>query len=207
MSSSVAMAAVALEARDPSGLVTLTRAAMRGDRKSLERLLPRLTRRMFRTAHGVLGRREDAEDVTQEALVVLARTLGELRQPDAVAAYADRIVLRMALRQRQRRAQTEVRTESIDDHDRVVHLEASEPRGDDELALRQRVERALELLDRLPSAQAEVILMRFVEGYTAAEVAAAEGVSVHTINSRVRLAKQRLERFLSRARMRGEGTP
>ncbi|MEM7155210.1 MAG: sigma-70 family RNA polymerase sigma factor [Myxococcota bacterium] len=201
------MAAVALEARDPSGLATLTRDAMRGDRRSLERLLPRLTRRMLRTAHGVLGRREDAEDVTQEALVVVARTLGELRQPDAVAAYADRIVLRLALRLRQRRAQTETRTESIDVDGKAVQLAAIEPRGDEELVLRQKIERALALLDRLPSAQAEVILMRFVEGYTAAEVAAAEGVSVHTVNSRVRLAKQRLERFLSAAKLRGEETP
>jgi RNA polymerase sigma-70 factor (ECF subfamily) len=161
-----------------------------GDRVALGELLRKLGPGMFRTASKVTGSRADAEDAVQEAMLQLARSLGGLKEPRAIAAYASRIVLRTALRSR-RRARREQ-----DEHDEL----ASETHSTDEMLERRRqVERALGLLERLPEEQAEVMMMHYVEGYTVAEVAEAMGVSFHTITSRVRLAKHHLERMRGRA--------
>jgi RNA polymerase sigma-70 factor (ECF subfamily) len=175
----------------PSPADLVVRAAG-GDRVALGELLRKLGPGMVRTATKVTGSRADAEDAVQEAMLQLARSLGGLKEPRAIAAYASRIVLRTALRSRRR-----VRPEH-DEHDDLDEL-ASELHSTDEMLERRRqVERALGLLERLPEEQAEVMMMHCVEGYTVAEVAEAMGVSFHTITSRVRLAKQHLERLRGR---------
>jgi RNA polymerase sigma-70 factor (ECF subfamily) len=173
----------------PADLVARAAGA---DRVALGELLRKLGPRMFRTAYKVTGSRADAEDAVQEAMLQLARSLAGLKEPRAITAYASRIVLRTALRSR-RRARREQ-----DEQDELDEL-ASETHSTDEMLERRRqVERALGLLERLPEEQAEVMMMHCVEGYTVAEVAEAMGVSFHTITSRVRLAKQHLERMRSR---------
>jgi RNA polymerase sigma-70 factor (ECF subfamily) len=173
----------------------LVARAAGGDRVALGELLRKLGPGMFRTAYKVTGSRADAEDAVQEAMLQLARSLGGLKEPRAIAAYASRIVLRTALRSR-RRARREQ-----DEQDELDEL-ASETHSTDEMLERRRqVERALGLLERLPEEQAEVMMMHCVEGYTVAEVAEAMGVSFHTVTSRMRLAKQHLER------MRGRTSP
>jgi RNA polymerase sigma-70 factor (ECF subfamily) len=61
--------------------------------------------------------------------------------------------------------------------------------GDDPEAPRRRaLVRAL--LDELPEAQAETLVLRVMLGYSIAEVAEAMGVPTNTVRSRLRLAKE-----------------
>jgi RNA polymerase sigma-70 factor (ECF subfamily) len=175
----------------PSPADLVVRAAG-GDRVALGELLRKLGPGMVRTAYKVTGSRADAEDAVQEAMLQLARSLGGLKEPRAIAAYASRIVLRAALRSR-RRARPDQ-----DEHDDLDDLASENHPTDEMLERRRQVERALALLERLPEEQAEVMMMHCVEGYSVAEVAEAMGVSFHTITSRVRLAKQHLERIRNR---------
>jgi RNA polymerase sigma-70 factor (ECF subfamily) len=165
--------------------------AQRGDRVALRELLRGLGPMMVRTATTILGSRTDAEDIVQESMLVLARSLGDLRETRAIVAYTKRIVVRTAIRARRRAGPI---PETLDGIAGLAGASASQP-IEDSLEHRQHVERALALLDRLPEEQAEVMLMHLVEGHTVAEVAEAMGVSFHTITSRIRLAKQHLERM------------
>jgi len=58
------------------------------------------------------------------------------------------------------------------------------------------------LLDDLNEAQAKALLMHIMLGHSIDEIATMTGVSANTVKTRLRLAKERLRRWMRR---RGEG--
>jgi RNA polymerase sigma-70 factor (ECF subfamily) len=65
------------------------------------------------------------------------------------------------------------------------------------VARRRLAERLLDVLAELPESQAEALVLRYVAGLEPAEIAAASGVPVNTVRSRVRLAREALARRLA----------
>lgn len=53
------------------------------------------------------------------------------------------------------------------------------------------------MFDELPQAQAEVIALRFLLGYSLEEIAAAVHAPVNTVRSRIRLAKEAMRAHLA----------
>ena len=76
----------------------------RGDRRAFEALATADYPRLFAVAHGVLGDRSLAEDVTQEALVDIWRDIRRLREPVKYEAWSYRLLVHACYREaRQRR--------------------------------------------------------------------------------------------------------
>ena len=166
--------------------------AQRGDAAAMRRLLEGLAPVILGTTRQILGQREDAEDAAQEAMVDLARSLGELREPAAVVAYARRLTTRVALRHRAKRTKYGERAAGLaEDEGPMTHVEPSFGIAE------QQAERLRDHLARLPEAQAVALVMQHMLGYRPAEVAQATGVSVNTVRSRVQLARQALTRSLA----------
>jgi RNA polymerase sigma-70 factor (ECF subfamily) len=74
------------------------RLAQAGDRDGLNALMSAAWPRAFRLAYGVLGNRESAEDVAQDALLTVHRTLRGLRDVQSFDAWLSSIVVRAAVR-------------------------------------------------------------------------------------------------------------
>jgi RNA polymerase sigma-70 factor (ECF subfamily) len=77
-------------------------AAISGDDATVERLLAAIWPGCFRLAAALLGDWNLAQDVAQEACVVVHRKVRGLRSPDAFDAWLYRIVVREASRARRR---------------------------------------------------------------------------------------------------------
>lgn len=67
-----------------------------------------------------------------------------------------------------------------------------EPQTEEDVERKRRMEVLRELLTRIPDEQAETLTLRVVLGWSLPEVAAATGVPLNTVRSRVRLAKNAL---------------
>jgi RNA polymerase sigma-70 factor (ECF subfamily) len=170
--------------------------AASGDRAALARVLSELAPPVLAAARRVLGhtapRGRDAQDVTQETLIAVARHLPELRHPGRLLAYARRTAVRRALR---------LRRDAVREHDRLAALaRTDELRGDlrDDARSRGHAELLLALLDTLSEEQAETMLLRFALGMSLAEVSQATDVPTNTVRSRIRLAKERMRSELER---------
>lgn len=157
-------------------------AARAGDRRAVERLLADVFPRVMRTCRGILGATAQAEDACQESLIELVRALPRFRGEGSINGYATRITIRTAMRLRR----ASPRALALDD--------AREPVSPGEQAedsvtggRRRRVLR--ELLDELPSEQAETVALRFLLGHSLDEVAAITETPRNTVRSRLRLAK------------------
>lgn len=135
-----------------------------------------------------------AEDATQEVFVVVHRRVAEFDGRTTMRAWLYGIARRVAhtmtrgeyRASRKRAALSTVERERPDlEHD----LER-------ELVRRRAADRVGAFLESLAPAQREVFALCDIEGLRAPEVAAALGVNLNTVYSRLRLARRRFERFV-----------
>ena len=163
-------------------------AAGAGDRRALSRLLRALGPQILRVARGVLGASHpDVEDAAQESLVEIASALPSFRGECTLTHFACRIAARRCVTVRKRARQRSDRREVIASQQAPATLPPPEPSSHRRDAVRG-------LLDTLPEEQSETMVLRFVLGFSLAEVADATGVPINTVRSRVRLSKEALRR-------------
>ena len=164
------------EARWPNE--ELVQAAQRGDPESITALVSGSYPHVRRFAQSMCGTEQDAEDATQEALIILYRKIGTLRASGALASWMFRIVAndclrRFRLMRRRHEPQYEVAARSAED-DVVARLES---------------ERVAAVIAALPCDQRSVLIMRDVRGYPGKLVADALGLSSAAMKSRLHRAR------------------
>jgi RNA polymerase sigma-70 factor (ECF subfamily) len=174
----------------------LLAAAQAGDRAALDQLLRRYRGGVYRYGLRVCPTTEDAEDAVQITLWVAARSIGAFRGASAVTTWLFSIVRRQCQRlhgRSRRRAEL----------DRGLDAAPPAPSPEDELAadeLRRLLSGALAGLD---PAHRDVLLLRDVRGLPAPEAAAALGLSVPALKSRLHRARARLQQALAGAEPAG----
>lgn len=161
-------------------------AAARGDRAATQELALELLPRA-RNLVRYLARGSDTDDVTQEALVTVLRSLPSYRPTGSFHAWVDRIVVRVTyaeLRRERRRA----RYESSE----VVDVPGPSDFAS-KYATRARIAAAL---DALPIDQRFAVVLHHVLGMSASEIAEEIGAPLETIRSRLRVGMQHLRSML-----------
>jgi RNA polymerase sigma-70 factor (ECF subfamily) len=151
---------------------------------ALAELFDLVAARSVRYARALTGNQEDAEDALQAAFVRVALYPQALRDADHPWAYLLRIVRNEALKLIQKKRTGEERSEAAEawTEDASIDFEA-----------RQLVQQSLE---KLPSSQSEVVMLKIWEGMTFAEIAEVLGESPNTAASRYRYALQKLAHYL-----------
>jgi len=178
-------------------LLSLARAAGRGDQGAARTLLVTLGPPLLGTVRGVLGAASpDVEDVLQEAMLAVHRALPGFRGECRTVHFACRVAVQTALNARRRAGYRARHTpsfapEAVSDfpHDGASPAEAQ--------AAAERREALRALLDELPLPQGEAVALHIVLGYSVDETAQATGVPPNTVRSRLRAAlaalRQRVE--------------
>ncbi len=171
----------------------LLRAAQEGDRQALEELLTEVSGPIYRFGRTFCRDPHDAEDVMQDVLAAIVRTLPGFRGDASLSTWAF-VVTRNACRRhrRVRKGQPE-RTYSLHDRDAAAHAAyaVAAPDGDPRRALEQRElrEALVEAIAALPATHKDALLLRDVEGLSAAEAARALGISERALKSRLHRAR------------------
>jgi RNA polymerase sigma-70 factor (ECF subfamily) len=161
-----------------------------------EAVLRAVAPRLLRVCRGVLGPGPDAEDAAQDSLIALVQALPGFRGESSVETFATRIALRTAWRARERRAQRVQRTSSIDEGADGVVAGVFARSADASPAAELRLI-VSSLLGVLPTVQAQALLLRFVLGCSLQEIAEIAVVPLNTVRSRIRLAREALQRRLA----------
>ncbi len=161
----------------------LAREAQKGNREAYAMLVERYWSFLIRLARPISGDAE-AEDLTQEALIVGWKHIGRLRDPAAIKTWLARITVRRCFaRARHRRP-----TENLE--------EISEPGYSVDHETRIDVER---LLMTLAPRQRAVMSMTVVQGMTDSEIAEVLGLRPASVRAHRRRARRRLTQILSEA--------
>lgn len=179
---------------DTDALTALARAASGGDARALDDLIAELEPLVVRTTRLVVGAGSwEAEDAAQEALLDIARSIGALRDPEAVRAWALRVSSARALKHARRERLLLRRRSPL-----PADLSGGPVEPD------ERVAALKEEFDRLPPRLRAAAVLRLYAGLSEQETAAALGCSPGTVKSSVHTARRRLA---DRLRARGLAPP
>jgi RNA polymerase sigma-70 factor (ECF subfamily) len=166
----------------------LVTRARDGDGQALEALLERHAPKVERLARQILRDPEDASDATQEALAKVCVRLKQFRGGSQFSTWLHRIVVNTCLDAAERR---KART-----HEPLSDQLASD---DDPARSAGNAELRRELCDALAGvsqAQAQVVLLKDVAGYTFEEIAEAAGMPVGTAKCHAHRGRARLSERL-----------
>ena len=157
-----------------------------------EALVSEYRLRAFHFALQIVGNREDAMDVTQEAFLKVHRNwrMRDPNRPFAPWFYA--ILRNMAIDFLRKRAT--YREEAPETAQDISHRP-----GPEALAVKGQVqEKVWEAIGRLPEPQREVLVLRDLHGFSYKEIAEIVGVETTTVNSRLHDARETMRRKLRR---------
>jgi RNA polymerase sigma-70 factor (ECF subfamily) len=142
----------------------LLQAGRAGDRSALEELLALHKRALHAICYGILGHAEDAEDAVQETFLRALRALPGFRGDAAFRTWLCRIAVNVCLKWKA--ARPPIQPWNEEDH----HSPTSDL-SPESLALRHL--EVLEALSALSPRHRAVLLLKELEGWSVAEIAAA----------------------------------
>ena len=187
--------------RPESELVERARA---GDRAALGLLLRRHADRVFGLAFRLVrGRRHDAEELAQEALLRAIRGIASFRGGCAFSTWLHRIVVNLhlnrestlATRAERRAASLSAPLGGEDDGPRL-EVGAAEPAPPERAAAAEELARLRTAFDALDDERRTAIVLRDVEGLSYEEIAATLAIPIGTVRSRLARAREELSRQL-----------
>jgi RNA polymerase sigma-70 factor (ECF subfamily) len=143
--------------------------------------------RLVRLAMTITGNQSDAEDAVQGAFSRIARKPKLLAKADTPWPYLIRTVRNESLRIIQKRKHSR-----LGEFDTAGKVEAA----DTVFHREETAERVRRVLETLPKAQYEVVILKHWEELTFAEIADVLGKSQNTVASRYRYAMEKLQRGL-----------
>jgi RNA polymerase sigma-70 factor (ECF subfamily) len=171
----------------------------RGDEWAFQLMVRRFRTKIFSIAFGITLDTEESQDIMQEVFLQVYRTIGDFRGDASLATWLQRITVNRSLNWKRRWARRfkwlHVSTDSTDG------LPAAEPESDlpspetrvANAQTRQQIDKALKML---PEQARTIFVLRELEGLAYEEIAAAIGIKLGTVRSRLFHARKRLKEIL-----------
>ncbi|MGE0863341.1 MAG: sigma-70 family RNA polymerase sigma factor [Vicinamibacterales bacterium] len=166
-------------------------AARRGDPAALDALLARHQPRIYRFGLKMCRDPRDAEDVLQDTMMAMARTIGEFRGASSLTTWLYAIAWSFCVRRRRKSRFAPARELSLE----AVMAQEGERLRDpapapDEVAMAAELRTALhDAIQALEPSQRDVLVLRDIEGLSAPEVAEVLRISVPAVKSRLHRAR------------------
>ena len=176
-----------------------------GDFGAFDQLVDKYSGRAYQIAYGILGSRQDAEEVSQDVFVRIYRALPKFRGDAEFTTWMYRIAINLARnkyrwnksRGSQRNVSIDASLDGTDDPD-AKRLDVIEGRlaPDEKASLDELERRALEELDNLPELYRQALMLRNVDELSYEDIADLLGCKLGTIKSRIARAREELRKRL-----------
>lgn len=169
-----------------------------GDANAFEELVLRYEKTVYNLALRMVGDRDDAFDMTQEAFIKAYGSLSSFRGDSKFSVWIYRITTNVCLdflRSKSRKQQVSL---TVSDDDEDAQLDIPDPKADPEQQLIKKISMQSEEegLKTLPDKQRQILVMRELGGMSYAEIGKALSIEEGTVKSRIFRARKRLCIFL-----------
>ena len=183
--------------RDAATDEELVARAQGGDVDSFNQLILRWERPIYALAYRVLGREEDARDVSQEAFLRAFRALPGFKGQAKFSSWLYRIALNLCRDwiRKQRRAPVQQIPEGVDPVEMAG--EAGPAESIEDLVARQQLSAVVgQAMELLPEEQRTAIILKEYHGMTFQEIADLQGCPLSTVKTRLYQGLSVLRRHL-----------
>ena len=173
----------------------MIRDAQAGGREAFSRLVETHYDLMFRCALKYLGVREDAEDVTHQACIKLAGSIGQFRFESAFSSWLYRLVLNCArdfLRKSRPRSEESRASVECRDCSEYCEEDAGEAPGNTAEAQILLVQ-VMRKIGKMGDGYREAVVLVLGEGLTHGEAAEVLGVRESTVSWRIHEVRKQLD--------------
>ena len=184
----------------------LVRLFQEGDRSAFDALVDKYSGKAFQIAYGVLGSRQDAEEVAQDAFIRIHRALPSFRGDAEFTTWMYRITVNLARnkyrwnksRGTQKNISINAPMETGNGDSEGMTLDVADPEmpPDERVAMDEMEKNLSAELERLPALYRETLVMRNLENMNYEQIADLLGCKLGTIKSRIARAREELRRRL-----------
>lgn len=175
-------------------LDALLQRCLNGDSVALAALYDRYAAQIFRLVYGMLGHREDAEEVLQDSFEYAFRRLHRFdRRKASFKTWLYQIAISRCRNKRRRKWLPSFSLNALDQPD-IADPDAVSPAEHAHLSRRQR--QVWEALQRLSPKLSDTAILRYYEGLTYQEIGQILQIPAKTAESRMRLAHRALRDLL-----------
>lgn len=171
----------------------LVRKARAGDSRAFTEIVDAYHRYLFAAVLPIVGDPDSAQDVLQDAFLQIHRFLSSYHGP-SLKSWMARIAVNKAIDWRRATAR------NVSIKDAIVKDSSKEvagPSSEDEFLALNGYSDLASAVSRLPPAYKRVFLRRYAEGCDCKTIAASEGVSLRTVESRLYRARRMLKEVLT----------
>jgi RNA polymerase sigma-70 factor (ECF subfamily) len=171
----------------------LVSAYINGDEQAFETLLLRHKDRIYRFIAMKVRDNALAEDIFQDAFIKIIRTLkaGNYNEEGKFLPWALRISHNLVIDHFRKANKVKLISESSSQRDdfNIFHTIQQEDENVMESLTREELEgQMIELIDHLPEAQRDILIMRIFKGMSFKDIAEKEDISINTALGRMRYA-------------------
>jgi len=179
----------------------LARKALKGDQQAFAEIVGLYQDKLYHMAFRMLGNRQEAEDVTQEAFLRVYRNLDRYDEGLKFSTWIYRIATNLCIdRLRKRKATYSLDAESVDheglDGYAVIPSDDRTPESEMLLTETQRIVR--EAIETLPAKYKSVMVLRYLHDLSLQEIGEVLDMPVSTVKTRVHRGREFLRKKLER---------
>ena len=196
------------EAKGSPSDAELIERCLRKDNAAWDEIVARYRRKIFHIAYKFTGKHDEAEDLTQEVLLKVFRSLDKFNRDADFGTWLSSVARNYCIdHYRASKREREILVEDL-----VAFDLAPSPSGNPHRALEDRDRRSFlrRGLNLLPAKLREAVVLRDLLGLSYQEMAERLGLPEGTIKSRINRGREELGRLLLRAqqppRRKGRGT-
>lgn len=177
----------------------LVKAYAQGNNEAFDTLLNRHQERIYNYILRIIKNEDVANDIFQDTFVKAIMNIRKGRYTDTgrFPAWISRIAHNLIIDYFRQEKSENLQSCDIDEVDLLNRKELSEATIEDILITEQIHDDVRLLIDELPAAQREVLMMRYYRNMSFKEIAEATGVSINTALGRMRYAILNMRRIAS----------
>lgn len=166
-----------------------------GNKKALQALVERHKKAAYRMALGLVGNRDDAYDISQEAFLRVYRSAGTYDQSQPFLPWFYTIVANLSRTWLRKRKRTDHRMVDVDD---ASYLLISEDNPERSLINKETINALRNALMKLSFEDREIITLQHFRGMSYDEIAELLDIPRGTVMSRLYYARKRLAKHMGR---------
>ena len=167
-------------------------AILNGDKQGLKTIYDEYLDYIYRIVYGVVGRKEDAEDITSDFFIKLWQQAGKFKSGSGHKAYLATMARNMAIDHMRKYKKEILESFTQESEDEPVFEPAGKENTEDEVLENLSIKEAI---SRLNPAEQQVINMKVLSEMTFAEISASLNVPMGTVTWRYREAIKKLRRY------------